>query len=351
MEAGKAALARRQYPMNAAASRVYVEVRQAAAAFAQPVAGRGAWQLLTSLGPFIAGCVAMYLVLPISYPIALAFALPTGALLVRVFIVQHDCSHGSFFASRRANSLVGRLCSLLTLTPFANWKRQHGQHHACWNNLGRRSGSGSDIYSACLTVREYRALPRLQRLLYRLPRHPLVANVLLPPLVFILLYRVPFDTPRAWVRERRSVHLTNLALAILFGTLAVIVGWREMLLVHVPVMVVASILGVWLFSLQHRFDTARWAQKDDWSFVAAALDGSSWLSLPRALHWMTGNIGFHHVHHLDPRVPNYRLCAAHAAIQVLHPVPPLSVRRGLSASFLTLWDEAGGRLVRFRDVV
>jgi omega-6 fatty acid desaturase (delta-12 desaturase) len=292
----------------------------------------------------------MYLALPVSYPLALGLALPTGALLVRVFIVQHDCGHASFFVSRRANRAVGRVCSLLTLTPFANWSRQHGQHHARWNDLGSSSRSGSDIYSACLTVREYRALSRCQRLLYRLPRHPLVANLVLPPLVFVLLYRVPFDTPRTWVRERRSVHLTNLALGVLFGTLALMIGWREVLMVHLPVIVVASILGVWLFSLQHRFDTARWAQADEWSFVAASLEGSSWLDLPRALHWLTGNIGFHHVHHLDPRVPNYRLRAAHAAIETLHAVPPLSLRRGLAASYLTLWDETDGRLVRFRDV-
>lgn len=290
----------------------------------------------------------MYLVFPVSYPLALALALPTGALLVRVFIVQHDCGHGSFFATRRANTLVGRLCSLCTLTPYANWGRQHGLHHADWNNLDR-TGGGSDIYSACLTVDDYLALSPRRRFLYRLPRHPLVANLLLPPLVFVLLYRVPFDTPRAWTRERRSVYLTNAALVCLFGTLAALLGWREVLLVHLPIMVVASILGVWLFSLQHRFETARWTAKGKWSFVEAALEGSSWFSLPRALHWLTGNIGFHHIHHLNPHVPNYRLNDAHTAVQALHPVPPLSLRRGLAAAFLTLWDERRGRLVRFRD--
>ena len=163
------------------------EVRRAAAAFAQPIAGQGTLQLLTSFGPFIAACVAMYLVFPISYPLTLALAVPTGALLVRIFIIQHDCGHGSFFASRRANALVGRLCSLITLTPFANWGRQHALHHADWNNLDRKGG-GADIYSSCLTVRAYRALSPRRRLLYRLPRHPLVANLLLPPpLVFVLL--------------------------------------------------------------------------------------------------------------------------------------------------------------------
>lgn len=323
------------------------ELRQAVAPFAEAYAGESAWQLVTSLGPFLTGCVAMHLLMQVSWLLAVALAAPTGALLVRVFIVQHDCGHGSFFASKQANMLVGRMCSLITMTPFANWSRQHRLHHSDWNNLDRTGGS--DIYSACLTVDEYLGLSRRRRLLHRLPRHPLIANILLPPLVFVLLYRVPFDTPRVWVRERWSVHLTNAALVCLFGTLTLLLGWQEVLLVHLPIMVVASILGVWLFSLQHRFDTAHWTVRGQWSFVDAALRGSSWLDLPRPLHWLTGNIGFHHVHHLNPHVPNYRLAEAHRAVQSLRPVMPLSLGRALTASFLTLWDTRRGRLVRFCD--
>ncbi|MCW5733562.1 MAG: fatty acid desaturase [Enhydrobacter sp.] len=309
----------------------------------------GIVQLATSFGPFIASCVAMYLVYPLSPWLTLALALPTGALLLRIFIIQHDCGHGSFFASRRANVAVGRLCSLITLTPFANWSRQHGRHHGEWNDLGRSGGGGADIYSTCLTVQEYRALSSGQRLLYRLPRHPLVANLLLPPLVFLLLYRVPFDTPKDWRRERASVHLTNLALAGLFATLVALFGWQEVLLVHAPVMAVAAVLGVWLFSVQHRFETALWSPRSEWRFVEAALGGASWLRLPVPLRWLTGNIGFHHVHHLDPRVPSYRLGAAHEAVQAVRPTSPLTLGRALTAPWLTLWDEATGRLVRFRD--
>ena len=324
------------------------DVRRAAAAFARPSLRRSCWQLLTSVGPFLAGCAAMYLVYPLSSWLTLALSVPTGLFLVRVFIVQHDCGHGAFFGTRGANTQVGRLCSLITLTPYMNWASQHGAHHANWNNLDRRT-AGADIYSACLTVREYRALSPGRRLLYRLPRHPLIAHVLLPPLIFLLLYRLPFDTPRAWVRERLSVHLTNAALVALFGVLVVLLGWREVVLVHVPIVAVGSIVGVWLFSLQHRFETARWAADGDWNFVAASLDGSSWLRLPRILHWFTGNIGFHHVHHLSPRVPNYRLSACHEAVNALHPAPGLSLLAGLRAPRLTLWDEARGRLVRFAD--
>ncbi len=282
----------------------------------------------------------MYWSLHLSYWLTLALAVPTGGLLVRVFIIQHDCGHGSFFASRRANIAVGRLCSLITLTPFANWSRQHALHHGDWNNLDR-SGGGADIYSSCLTVQEYLALSPWQRLLYRLPRHPLVANLLLPPLVFLLLYRVPFDTPRDWRRERFSVHFTNLAL---------LVGWHEVLLVHVSIMAVGSILGVWLFSLQHRFETAHWMRESEWNAAEASLRASSWLALPRPLHWITGNIGFHHVHHLNPLVPNYRLSSAHDAVHTVCPIPPLTLRGGLRAPWLTLWDEDAGRLVGFRDI-
>jgi omega-6 fatty acid desaturase (delta-12 desaturase) len=323
------------------------DIRQAAAAFARPDARRSTLQIVTSFGPFLAGCAAMYLMLPVSLLATLALAVPTGALLVRVFIVQHDCGHGSFFASRRANALVGRACSLLTLTPYTNWSRQHGLHHADWNNLDR--GTDGDIYSTCLTVGDYLALPRWRRLLYRLPRHPLIANAVLPPLIFLLLYRVPFDTPHTWTRERLSVYLTNGGIIALFGALALLLGWRNVALIHVPVMIVASILGVWLFSLQHRFETARWTARRDWRFVDAALDGSSWLDLPRPLHWVTGNIGFHHVHHLNPHVPNYRLGEAHRAVQALRPVARLRLWRGFSATLLTLWDERCGHLVGFRD--
>lgn len=325
-------------------------LRRAAAGFARPTTWRSLVQLLTSFGPFLAGCAAMYMAFPVSPLLAAALGLPTGTLLVRIFIIQHDCGHGSFFASPFANTATGRLCSLITFTPYANWGRQHAAHHANWNNLDRQS-AGSDIYSACLTVREYLALTPARRFFYRLPRHPLIANILLPPLVFLLLYRVPFDTPRGWVRERRSVWLTDLALAALYGSLVALFGWRAVLTVHLPIMVVASILGVWLFSLQHRFETSRWLEHGNWSFVEAALEGSSYFRLPRALHWLTGNIGFHHVHHLNPRVPNYRLSACHEAIDALHRVRGLSLRGGLGAPRLTLWDEARGRLVRFADAV
>src|SRR5216683_8378931 len=226
---------------------------------------------------------------------------------------QHDCGHGSFFRSRWANELIGSLCSLMTLTPYAFWRRQHARHHGSWNNLDRRAASGLDIYSSCLTVAEYRALGRWRRRLVRLANHPIVANLLLPPLVFVILYRVPFDAAKGWRHERLGVYLTNLALADFIGGLGLAVGYGRVAAVQLPIMVIASIVGVWLFSIQHRFEHAQWMPDASWSFAVASLGGTSYLRLPRLLQWFTGNIGFHHVHHVDPRIPNYRLEECHNA--------------------------------------
>jgi omega-6 fatty acid desaturase (delta-12 desaturase) len=324
-------------------------LRSAVARFAAPVAVKTALQLGTSIGLFLAGCAAMYWVYSLSYLLTLALAVPTGALLVRVFIVQHDCGHGALFASRRANHAVGMLCSLFTLTPYTNWRRHHAAHHANWNNLDRRQ-SGSDLYSSCLTVQEYQALTPWHRLVYRISHHPLVANVLLPPLIFLLLYRIPFDTPREWRHERYTVYATDLSIAAMIVAAGLLLGFRQVLLVQLPVVAEASIIGVWLFSLQHRFESSLWARQGDWNAAAAALQGSSYLRLPKVLQWCTGNIGFHHVHHLDPRVPNYRLEECSEAVPALGSVPPMSLGAGLRALWLALWDEEHRRLVSFADL-
>lgn len=324
-------------------------LRAALAGFERAETGRSIFQVFTSLGLFIALLAAMYVMAGISTLGTLLLAIPAGALLVRVFIVQHDCGHGAFFARRRANDILGSICGVLTCTPYASWRRQHARHHGNWNNLDRRE-SGLDIYSACLTVEEYRNLPRWQRIAYRVARHPLVMHLLLPPLIFLLLYRLPFDTPRDWKRERRSVHLTNLALLLLFGALVAVFGIGTVALVHLPVIAVAAIIGVWLFALQHRFDRAQWLRQEGWSLEAASLQGSSHLQLPRVLQWFTGNIGLHHIHHLAPRIPNYRLQACHDALPEMRREKPLSLLDGLRAMRLSLWDDARGRLVRFSEL-
>ena len=251
------------------------------------------------------------------------------------------------FRSKRLNDTLGVLCSLITFTPYASWRRQHAGHHAVWNNLDRRD-SGADIYSSCLTVDEYRALNPWRRRWYRLSRNPIIANILLPPLVFLVLYRFPFDMPATWRRERLAVYLTDVALVALICGLGLLVGFDRVLLVQLPVVVVASIIGVWLFTVQHRGETTRWARKGDWAFLTASLEGSTYLRLSPLLRWFTGNIGLHHVHHLNPKIPNYRLQQCYDAIAELRDAPIMTLRHAFKAMFYVLWDERRQRMVTIR---
>ena len=319
-------------------------------AFRTPILARSLGQLASSFGGFFATCIAMYLCLAVGLWITLPMSALAAGFLVRIFIIQHDCGHGSFFRSRRANELIGRLCSLMTLTPYAFWRRQHARHHGSWNNLDRRAASGLDIYSSCMTVAEYRALGRWRRCLVRLTNHPIVANVLLPPLVFVVLYRMPFDAAKGWQRERREVYLTNLALIVLFGGLGLTLGYGRVAAVQLPIMVIASIVSAWLFSVQHRFEHAQWMRDASWGFAAASLGGTSYLRLPRLLQWFTGNIGFHHVHHVDPRIPNYRLEECHNADARFRSAPTLTLRTAVRALRCALWDSDLQRLVPFRSI-
>jgi acyl-lipid omega-6 desaturase (Delta-12 desaturase) len=319
--------------------------------FEAPILVRSLAQLLTSLCGFVGSCAAMYAVAIVSRWIALPLSLIAAGFLVRIFIIQHDCGHGSFFRSRRANDLIGMLCSLMTLTPYTFWRRQHARHHGSWNNLDRRAASGLDIYSSCMTVAEYRALGPRQRGMVRVLHHPIVANLLLPPLVFIFLYRTPFDAAKGWRRERMAVYFTNMGLAGLFGALGFFLGYERVLEVQLPIMVLASIIGVWLFSVQHRFEHARWVRNDSWNFTVASLQSTSYLHLPGILQWFTGNIGFHHVHHVNPRIPNYRLEECHNASAVLKAVPKLTISDAVSALRYALWDEDLGQLVSYRTAI
>jgi omega-6 fatty acid desaturase (delta-12 desaturase) len=324
-------------------------LRSLVMAYETPSILKSSYQIATSIGLFLVACAAMYWSLHVSYLLTAALTVPTAGLLVRVFIIQHDCGHGAFFRSRRLNDLVGQFCSLLTFTPYAQWRRQHNCHHRNWNNLDRRE-AGADIYSTCSTVAEYQALSRWGRFKFRMMRHPIMAHVLIPPLVFLFLYRVPFDTPKDWTRERWSVYLTNLSVLALLVTLMRLFGFWQVLLVQIPVIAVTSIIGVGLFSLQHRFEGVFWARQGEWNSTKASIQGSSYFKLPRVLQWFTGNIGFHHIHHLSPRVPNYRLEACHNSIPELHVVTALSWRDAYRVIRLMLWDEANRQMVRFADV-
>lgn len=322
------------------------DLRAVALRFQQAAPRTAFIQIASTLPPLLAMLAAMHVGLTLGWWPVLALALPAAGFTVRSFILQHDCGHGSFLPSRRANDALGRFCSLLTFTPYEHWRRQHARHHGTWNDLDRRD-RGADIYSTCLTVSEYRALSPRRRRLHRWTHHPVVALLLLPPVVFLVLYRLPFDTSGATRHERRSVHLTNVALLVLYGGLGLLLGFGQVMLVVLAVMVPASIIGVWLFSVQHRFEDAYWARHHEWDPVAAAIEGSSFLRLPRVLQWFTGSIGFHHVHHLAPRIPNYRLEACHHAHPAFAAARVVTLREGLSGARYVLWDEETGRMTTF----
>ncbi|GGF48250.1 fatty acid desaturase [Aliidongia dinghuensis] len=319
-------------------------LRRSTRAFERPTLGRSLWQMANSFLPFLATCALMYWTLTFSPLLTAALGVAAAGFLVRIFIIQHDCGHGSFFRSRAANNAVGTLCSLVTFTPYLMWRRQHAGHHSHWNNLDRRL-SGTDIYSGCLTLAEYQALPGTQRRLYRVMQHPVVSWLVLPPLVFTLLYRLPFDAPRSWRRERWAVQLTNLALLALYLGLGFALGFRTVLLVQGPVLALGAIVGVWLFSVQHRFEDALWTRQPAWHPVSASIEGSSYLELPALLQWFTGNIGFHHVHHLNPRIPNYRLEACHDATPALQTAFVMKPWHALKSWRAALWDEGTARMV------
>jgi len=331
------------------APRQHGDLKRIVGGYQSPILWRAVLQIATSFGGYIACCTAMYLLYPVSYWWTLALAPLAAGFLVRIFIIQHDCGHASFFRSRRATEVVGWACSLFTLTPYTAWRRQHKGHHTIWNHLDRRQ-SGVDIYSTCLTVAEYDALGVWGKRRYRLARNPLVVNLLLPPFVFLILYRLPFDMPKSWRRERRDVGITNVALLLVYAGLGLAVGFGALAAVQLPVIALGAIAGIGLFSLQHRGETVVWFAGKDWDAANASLQGATYLRLSRVLQWFTGNIGFHHVHHLNHRVPNYRLQRSHEAISAQLPqVPTLSLWTGIKALRFALWDERRQRMVTFRQ--
>jgi len=304
-------------------------------------------QLVTAAIPFVALLVVMGWASHDRYWLTLLLAIPAAGLLVRLFIIQHDCGHGSFFKSRRANDFLGRVLSVLTLTPYGSWKRGHAAHHASTGNLDRR-GRG-DVET--LTVAEYQASSRLRKVAYRLYRNPLVMVLLGAPINFIVLQRLPTGHELRDRQSRRSIMSLDLALLVAFGLPCAFFGVVPVFATYLPVMIIASWVGNWLFYVQHQFEQAHWERDGDWSFHVAALDGSSYFKLPAILQWFSGNIGLHHVHHLCSRVPNYRLQACLDAAPELDGVAKMiTLRESLGCWRLALWDERRRILVRFRDL-
>ncbi len=317
--------------------------RALVAPYLVPSARRALLQLLTTALPYLAVMTGMLIALNYGV-LAGMLLLPVGAfLLVRLFIIQHDCGHGSFFKSDWANGLLGRALSLLTLTPYAFWRRDHAMHHATTGNLDRR-GDG-DV--TLLTLAEYRALPLVRRIAYRLYRHPLVMFGVGPAWLILWCLRVPKGSPWHRWRDWLSIVGTDAALAALITTLVLLLGPLPVLLGWLPVMLLSATIGVWLFYVQHQFETAYWESRSRWDFQAAALRGSSFYDLPRVLHWMTGNIGFHHIHHLASRIPNYRLRECHEANPAFQAAPRLTLLQSLRCARLALWDAEHRKLVPF----
>jgi len=301
-------------------------------------------QLLDTAAPFMAFAIALILAIQHSIGLTLLLAVPTAGFLIRLFIIQHDCGHGSFFHSRAANDLTGRLISILTLTPYGHWRRSHAEHHASSGNLGRR-GVG-DINT--LTIREYLDLPAGGRLRYRLYRNPFILIIIGAPIYFLLLQRFPFGAQLPFRQILSSIGSLDLAIAALYGTLFAFVGVQPVLMAFLPVAFIASWAAGWLFYVQHQFEDAYWEDSEDWDFHLAGLTGSSHYALPRVLQWFTGNIGLHHIHHLCSRIPNYRLQECLDASPELQQLGPrLTLLGSFKCVRLALWDEDERKLVGF----
>ncbi len=308
--------------------------------------GSALFQLANTLIPFLLLWTATAYGVSRSQPLAFLLVIPTAFFFIRMFIIQHDCGHGAFFPSRFANNLVGAVLGVFTLFPYGYWRRTHAIHHATNGNLDQREFG--DIKT--LTVREYRELSPAKRFLYRAYRHPLVLFGVGPTYQFVLKHRLPIDIPWSWKREWRSVITTNLALGATLYGLASIFGWATVALVSFPVIVLAGAIGVWLFYVQHQFEGTYWQPTESWDYYRAAVDGSLFYDLHPVLHWLTGNIGFHHIHHMASQIPNYRLAEAFRDNPSLQNVTRLSLRQSLRCASLRLWDEERREMVRFRDL-
>jgi len=303
-------------------------------------------QILTTLLPYAGLWAAMIVTMQrgLPYAVTLGLAVVAAGFLVRVFIIFHDCCHGSFFAVREANRILGTITGILTFTPYEEWRLSHARHHVTAGDLDNR-GTG-DVRT--MTVEEYRAAPRLERLAYRLFRHPLVMFGLGPFFVFVVSQRF---TPKGASRAARvGTWLTNAALLCIGAVAALTIGLRTYLLIQLPVLLIAATAGVWLFYVQHQFDGVYWARHEAWDPIRAALEGSSYYRLPKVLQWFSGNIGLHHIHHLRATIPNYHLQAAYDAIPAVQAVHPLTLRGSLKCLTLRLWDEQAQRLVSFREL-
>lgn len=304
------------------------------------------WQLASTFVLFCGSLVLMYWSLALPYICTLALSIVAGGMLLRIFIIQHDCGHGSYFPSRKLNDIVGCLCSLVTFVPYFYWRRQHAIHHASNGNLDHRGHGDMDIF----TVREYEQLSKREKLRYRLYRNPLVFLVVGPLFFVLVINRFAFDHEKTSLKERINVHTTNAVVLCNLVLLMLLIGPGPLLLIALPVLYVAAGAGIWLFYIQHQFEHTYWKKDAEWDYVTAAMQGSSFYRLPKLLQWITGSIGYHHIHHLKPGIPNYMLQRCHDENPQFQKVTTITLLGSLRTMFLSLWDEEMERLISFREL-
>jgi len=318
--------------------------QQMVAKYQNPSLQRSLWQVANTLIPYVVLLTLMYVSLSYSYWLTLALALPAGGLLTRVFIIFHDCGHGSFFKSQRWNNFLGIICGLLVFTPYYQWRFEHAVHHATSGDLDRR-GTGDII---TLTVEEYLKLSGWGRFKYRLYRSPIVMLGFGPWFTFLISQR--FVNPISKKRERFSVYFSNLFIVALLVVAAQTIGITEFLMIQLPVAFVGGLGGIWMFYIQHQFEGTYWQRHEEWDYATAAIRGSSYFKLPRVLQWFTGNIGFHHIHHLSSRIPNYALQKCMEENPEFQHVTTITLWGSLKSLGLNLWDEEQRQLISFRHL-
>lgn len=304
---------------------------------------RSVWQLINSIGPFVLLWILMYYSLEWSYWITLGLSILAAGFMVRIFIIFHDCGHKSFFKQAKWNEWVGFVTGLFTFTPYQKWHRSHNKHHATVGNLDKR-GTGDVI---TMTKDEYNSSSKVRKMFYRLYRHPIIMLGIGAPYVFLLQNRVFSKNVQA--REKRNVIITNLTVLAIVVVMGLIVGFKEFVIIQLPIFYLSAIGGVWLFYFQHQYEGVNWYRSEDWDYQTVALNGSSFYKLPRILQWFSGNIGFHHVHHLSSRIPNYKLEQCYKENQLFHENEPIKLKDSLKSLKLRLWDEDEKRLITFKE--
>jgi omega-6 fatty acid desaturase (delta-12 desaturase) len=318
--------------------------KEIVAKYQQPSLPRALWQIVNTFGSYALLWWLMSICVPISWWLVVPLAILAGGFVVRIFIIFHDCGHGSYFRSHWANDFVGFISGVLTFTPYYHWRWQHNIHHATSGHLDKR-GVG-DVWT--MTVQEYLEASRWKRFAYRLARNPFILFIVAPLYLFLIHQRFPARDANS--RERMSVWWMNLAIVAMVAGLGSIFGFKNYLLIQLIITSVAGSGGVWLFYVQHQFEGAYWERDEDWDYTRAALDGSSFYKLPKILQWFSGNIGYHHIHHLSARIPNYNLQACHEADPLFHAVKPVTLFASLKSLTFRLWDEQARKLVSFRHL-